>query len=109
MFIIAVAAAIFAVCGATKYLLPITNFLSVLVPPITGLMAAEYLVIKRSKAGKAINYLALISWVGGAVAARLLGEVFITAITGIVVTFVLYVVLSKLFDKRFNIDIMQTT
>jgi hypothetical protein len=29
-------------------------------------------------------------------------DLFITAITGIVVTFVLYVVLSKLLDKRLN-------
>lgn len=98
--IIAIAAAIFAMFGATKYLLPVTNFLSVLVPPITGLLAAEYLVIKRSKAGKKINWIAIVSWLGGAILAKLFGEVFITAIIGIVVTFVLYVVLSKIFDKE---------
>ena len=104
--IIAVAAAIFAACGATNFLLPITNFLSVLVPPITGLMMGEYLVIKRSKENKTINWIAIASWIAGAIAARLLGEVFITAIVGIVVTFVCYVVLSKLLDSKVNADVM---
>ena len=104
--IIASASAIFAAIGAVKYLLPVTQMLSVLLPPIPGMMIAEYWVVRRSKAHKAINWVAIITWAAGTV----LGEValqhnfLIPAIVSMAVTFILYIILSLVLDPVLNKD-----
>lgn len=102
--LVAAAAAIFAAFGATKFLLPVTQALSVLLPPIPGLIVGEWFFVKKSKENRKVNWLALISWAAGGVAgyAALQANFFISSIIGMVVTIVFYVVLSKLLDKSLN-------
>lgn len=102
--VVAAAAAVFAAFGATKYLLTVTQALSVLLPPIPGLIVAEWFLVKKSKENISVNWLALISWAGGGIAGyiALKQNFFISAIIGMVVTIVMYVVLSKILDKSVN-------
>ncbi len=102
--IVAVLSAIFAAVGAVKYLLPVTQALSVLLPPIPGLIVAEWFIVKNSKENRKINWLALISWAVGGVCGyvALKNNFFISAIIGLGSTIVVYVVLSKLLDKTVN-------
>lgn len=102
--IIASLAAIFAAIGAVKYLLPVVQTLSVLLPPVPGLIIAEHFFVKNSKEEKSINWIAMITWAIGSI----IGKICITynflipAIVSMIVTFVLYIVLSKLFDAKVN-------
>ena len=81
-----------------------TQALSVLLPPIPGLIVGEWFFVKKSKENRKVNWLALISWAAGGVAgyAALQANFFISSIIGMVVTIVFYVVLSKLMDKSLN-------
>lgn len=105
--IIAVAAAIFAAIGATKYLLPVVSSLSVLLPPVPALIIAEHYFVKRSKENKTINWVGIITWaLGTAIGYVALQHNFLVpAIVSMVVTFVLYIILSKALDGVFNKDI----
>ncbi len=105
--ITAVASAAFAAVGATKYLLPVTQSLSILLPPIPAFIIAEHYFVKRSKDGKAINWVAIIAWViGSAVGYVALQKSFLVpAIVSMVVTFVLYIILSKALDSTLNKDV----
>lgn len=102
--VVAALAAIFAAVGAVKYLLPVTQALSVLLPPIPGLIVAEWFIVKNSKENRKINWLALVSWAIGGVCGyiALKNNFFISAIIGLGVTMLVYVVLSKLLDKSVN-------
>ena len=102
--VVSAAAAIFAAVGAVKYLLPVTQALSVLLPPIPGLIVAEWFIIKNSKEKRSVNWLALVSWLGGSLCGytALKNNFFISPIIGMVCTMVFYVVLSKLLDKKVN-------
>lgn len=106
--IIAAAAAIFAAVGATKYLLPVVKTLSVLLPPIPGLIIAEFYFVKKSKDKKAINWVAIIAWAAGTIVGyiALQYNFLIPAIVSMAVTFVLYIVLSKALDNVWNKDVM---
>ena len=105
--IIAAAAAIFAAVGATKYLLPVVQTLSVLLPPVPSLIIAEHYCVKKSKENKAINWVGIITWaLGTAIGYVALQHSFLVpAIVSMVVTFVLYIILSKALDGVLNKDI----
>ncbi|MDO4554898.1 MAG: cytosine permease [Lachnospiraceae bacterium] len=105
--IIATAAAIFAAAGATKYLLPVVQTLSILLPPIPGLIIAEFYFVKKSKENKAINWVAIITWIIGTAVGyvALQNNFLIPAIVSMIVTFVLYIVLSKCLDGVVNKDL----
>jgi cytosine permease len=100
-------AAILGYSGALKYFLPIVKALGVFIGPIPGLLIAEYYFVKKSKASKDLNIIAIISWFGGALAGyiSLRNNFFISAVIGLFVTMILYVILSKLFDDTLNKDI----
>ncbi|MEG1857832.1 MAG: cytosine permease [Pseudoflavonifractor sp.] len=102
--IVAALAAAFAAFGAVKFLLPVTKALSIFLPPIPGLIVAEWFFVKKSKELKSINWLAIVAWVGGAVAGSLAlkANFFISPVIGMGVTIILYVILSKLLDKSVN-------
>lgn len=102
--IIATCAAIFAAAGATKYLLPVVQALSILLPPVPGMVIAEYYVVKHSKEHQTINWLAMISWAIGGICGQicLKNSFLIPAMVSMVVTFVVYIVLSKLLDSKLN-------
>lgn len=104
---IATAAAIFAAVGATKYLLPVVQTLSVLLPPIPGMIIAEHYFVGRSKEKKPINWVAMITWVIGTGVGyiALQYNFLVPAIVSMVVTFVCYILLSKTLDSVMNKDI----
>lgn len=101
---IAAAAAIFAAVGATKYLLPVVQTLSILLPPIPGMMIAEHFFVKNSKEEKPINWIAMISWVIGTVVGKicLMNNFLIPAIVSMALTFICYIILSKALDSKLN-------
>ena len=101
---IATAAAIFAAVGATKYLLPVVQTLSILLPPIPGMMIAEHFFVKNSKEEKPINWIAMISWVIGTVVGKicLMNNFLIPAIVSMALTFICYIILSKALDSKLN-------
>lgn len=105
--IIAAAAAIFAAVGATKYLLPVVQTLSVLLPPVPALIIAEYYFVKRSKENKAINWVGIITWALGTLVGyiALQHSFLVPAIVSMVVTFVLYIILSKALDGVLNKEV----
>ena len=104
---IATAAAIFAAVGATKYLLPVVQTLSVLLPPIPGMIIAEHYFVGRSKEKKPINWVAMITWVIGTGVGyiALQYNFLVPAIVSMAVTFVCYILLSKTLDSVMNKDI----
>lgn len=104
--VVAAAAAIFAAAGAVKWLLPIIQFLSILLPPVPAMMIAEQWFVKNSKAEKSINWLGLISWVIASVCGQIAknNNFFVPALVSMIVAFVLYLVLSKALDKSMNAD-----
>ncbi|MEG2140220.1 MAG: cytosine permease, partial [Bilophila sp.] len=56
--ILACLSAIFAAIGAAHYLLPIIIMLSVLLPPVSGMLFAEYFFVKRSREKQTGNWIA---------------------------------------------------
>ena len=101
---VATAAAIFAAAGAVKWLLPIIQTLSVLLPPLPAIMVAEHWVVKNSKAEKNISWTGLLAWAMGSVVGQIakVNNFLIPAVVSMVVAFVAYIILSKLFDKKAN-------
>ena len=99
---VAAAAAIFAACGAVKYLLPIIKTLSVLLPPLPAIMIAEHWFVKNSKAEKAISWSGIITWALATTCGQIAinHNFLIPAVVSMVVAFVLYIVVSKIFDKK---------
>ena len=99
---VAIAAAIFAACGAVNYLLPVIKTLSVLLPPLPAIMIAEHWFVKNSKEDKTISWTGIVTWA----LATTIGQIainhnfLIPAVVSMVVAFVLYIVVSKIFDKK---------
>lgn len=102
--IIATLAAIFAAIGAVKYLLPVTQSLSILLPPVPGMIIAENFFVKKSKENKIINWLAIITWAISSIIGyiALQNNFLIPAMVSMVSSFIIYIVLSKLLDDKFN-------
>ena len=104
---VAAAAGIFAAVGATNFLLPVTQTLSVLLPPIPGMMVAEYFIVKRSKEAKSINWVAILTWVISTVVGEIaiIYNFLVPAIVSMVVSFILYALLSKALDAKLNKEV----
>jgi len=94
--------AIFAALGIYQHILPIIQFLSVLIPPVPGLLTAEYYFVKNSKENITTNWLAILAWLIGGTAGyvALNNSFFIPPIVGMVTAGVAYYILSKLFDRN---------
>lgn len=101
---VAIAAGIFAACGAVNYLLPVVKTLSVLLPPLPAIMIAEHYVIKKSKENLTINWLGLISWAIGTAIGQVANNhnFLVPAAVSMVVSFVVYIIVSKAFDAKVN-------
>lgn len=99
-------AAVFAAFGIFSYILPIITFLSLLIPPVPGLIIAEEFFIKNSKAKKNVNPLAIISWIIAGVASyiSLKANWFVPPVIGFVTSVVVYTILAKLFDDKIKMS-----
>jgi len=99
---VACLAAIFAALGIFNYLLPIIQFLSVLIPPVPGLLIAEEFFIKNSKENLKTNPVAMVSWVLAGVISYIALKIdfFVPPIIGMISSIILYVILSKIFDAK---------
>lgn len=95
-------AAVFAALGIFNYILPIIKFLSLLIPPVPGLIIGEEFFIKRPKEGMKVNSVALVSWflAGAASYLSLKADMFVPPLVGIVTSCVTYVVLSKIVSNK---------
>ena len=102
--IVAALAAICAAIGIVKWLLPIIQFLSILLPPLPAMMIAEQWIIKNSKERENINWIGLISWVVAGVCGQIAKNTgfFVPALVSMIVGFVVYIILSKALDKTLN-------
>lgn len=105
--LIATAAATFAAVGAVKFLLPVVQTLSVLLPPIPGMIIAEEYFVKRSKEQKSINWVAMLAWVIGTAVGyvALRYNFLVPAMVSMAVTFIAYIVFSKALDHVLNKDV----
>lgn len=98
---IAILAAIFAAGGIYSKILPVIKFLSILIPPVPGIIMAEEFFIRRSKAEQRINGVAIAAWLlgGGASYIALTMNFFVPPIIGIVGSGLSYLVLTKMFQR----------
>ncbi|HHX37356.1 MAG TPA: thiamine permease [Clostridiaceae bacterium] len=95
-------AAVLAALGIFNFILPIIQFLSILIPPVPGLIIAEMYIIKRDNSDRKINPIAIISWILAGVCSyiALRTNFFVPALIGIFTSIIFYVVFTKLFDKK---------
>lgn len=91
-------AAIFAAAGIFNVILPVIKFLSLLIPPVPGLIIAEEFFVKRPKTNLKINWNAIIAWLVAGVASyiSLRSNFFIPPIIGILTSILVYVGLHRL-------------
>ncbi|RST57297.1 thiamine permease [Siminovitchia terrae] len=96
--IVATAAAIFAAGGIFAYIMPIIQFLSILIPPIPGIIIAEGFFIKKSKNESWINKTALFAWIIGGVLSyiSLKTNFFISPLVGLLSAGIFYILFEKI-------------
>lgn len=95
---------ILAVAGIINYF---TNFLSILtssLPPVAGVMIADYWIINKGNPERfnnlqEVNKLGIISWVLGSLVAILI-NIGIKPINGIVVSMLFYIIIYRLQEKK---------
>lgn len=99
---VAILAAILASLGIYSKILPVIKFLSILIPPVPGLIIAEEFFVKKPKNQDYLNMNAIIAWLGGGVLSyiALKTNFFVPPIIGVVSSAVLYIILSKATDKK---------
>lgn len=96
-FGVAVLASIFAFGGIYSHVLPIIQFLGLLIPPVPAIIIIEEFFVKNSKSTHFVNKTAILSWFFGGVASyiSLKTNFFVPPIIGILVAGILYIVLEK--------------
>lgn len=99
---IATVAALFAAGGIFSFILPIIQFLSVLIPPIPGIIVAEGYFVKKSKHTHLINNRAIIAWLIGGILSfiSLKLNFFISPLVGMISSGITYFMLEKLMNKN---------
>lgn len=99
-----VIAAILAAGGIYEYVLPIIQSLSLLIPPVVGMIIAEEFFVKRPKSHLKLNKTAIIAWATAAVASyiSLSVDFFIPPVIGILTAIILYTFIEKLSTKTID-------
>ncbi|MDD3704456.1 MAG: cytosine permease [Clostridiaceae bacterium] len=97
------AGTIVAIAGLAAVLQSFISILSSLVPPIAGIMIADYWIIGKGNPEnwypvKGINWIGILSWAAGSVVA-LFFSFFSPALDGILTCLVAYLILNSLFGK----------
>lgn len=103
--ILGIVGLVLATCGIVNYFMTFLNFLTALTPPVAGVLIAEYFVFckgveKNWKPTKGVNYVGLVAWLCGVIGSILLGSFFIASINSIVIAFVAYCILGKIFPIK---------
>ena len=97
-----------AIAGLASVLEGFIGIIGATVPPIMGIVIADYWVICRANAQNwkpqsGINWVGIIAWIcgGGLALCETLGifSIFSAALDGVIVAFIVYVVLYKLFSQ----------
>ena len=99
-----IAGIILAVFGIMNYFADFLNLMAACIPPIAGVMIADYWIIKRARKElwcekPGVNWFGVLSLILG-VAAALFVPFGIATINGVIVSLVAYVILAKLFVKE---------
>ncbi|MGL6200498.1 MAG: purine-cytosine permease family protein [Lachnospiraceae bacterium] len=95
-------AAILAFLGIYNYLSPVISVLSVLFPPLPGMIIAELLFVKSPQHERKTNPIALITWVIAGVVGylALTFNFFIPPVLNILTAIIVYALLMKLFGPK---------
>ena len=93
-----------AVFGIMDYFASFLTIMAACIPPIAGVMIADYWIVKRGKPenwkeGKGINWFGVIALVAG-VATAMLVPFGIATINGVIVSFLLYLALMRAFRAQ---------
>ena len=109
VLIAGVVGTLLAVFGITNYFNAFLNILSVFIPPIIGVVAIDYFILRKGDPRKwrsvpGINWAGVISWGIGSVAALLMPNFFIPTLNAIIISCVLYLILYHLFYKNREVD-----
>ncbi|RFU70531.1 thiamine permease [Peribacillus saganii] len=99
---IASIAAILAAGGIYSNILPIITFLSVLIPPVPGIIIAQEFFVKKQQAELMVNQKAMISWLVGSVLGyiSLQAGFFIPAVIGVVSAGLCYILINTLTGQQ---------
>lgn len=105
VFVAGIAGTLLAVLGITNYFNAFLNILAVFIPPIIGVVAIDYFILRKGDPKKwrsmpGINWAGVISWGIGSVVAILLPGFFIPTLNAIIISCVLYLLLYHLFYKN---------
>lgn len=93
--------------GIINQFVTFLSFLGVFIPPIAGVVIADYWILgkgnaKQWKPYEGVNWIGIISWIAG-VAASYFSKFFIPILNGIIVSLVLYIILmSVIKNSRMN-------
>lgn len=99
-------AAIFAAGGIYSYIMPIIQFLSLLIPPVPGIIIAQEFFVKKSKMNVLLNKTAMIAWLVGGVFSylSLKFNFFIPPLVGILTAAISFIVLEKLVKREMEFE-----
>ena len=91
---------VLSIVGIMNYFTPFLSFISVLVPPMAGVVIADYWILGKGKKEdwkpfKGVNWLGLISWACGT-AFGMVFKFLIPTINAVIVAMIVYFILIKL-------------
>lgn len=95
---------ILAMVGVMSYFGQFLNLLAASIPPIAGVLIADYWFLCHGEKEKwyivsGFNWLGVVSWIGGTLIA-LYAKIFSQALDSIIVGFILYLVLNMIFSSK---------
>lgn len=95
-------AALLAAGGIYEYVLPIIQSLSLLIPPVVGMIIAEEFFVKKPKSNFKMNKTAMIAWIVASIASyiSLSMNFFVPPAIGILIAVILYTSMEKLRSKE---------
>lgn len=95
--IIGGSAAAYASFGALDFIMPVLSWISVIIPPVAGMFAAEYFIVRRNNERRDINWVSLAAWAIGGLSGilALRGDFLIPPAVSIAVSALAYILLSE--------------
>jgi cytosine permease len=104
---IALIASILAAGGIYSNILPIITFLSILIPPVPGIIIAQEFFVKRNQLDSLFNRGAMIAWLVGGVAGyiSMRAEFLIPAVIGIIAAGLCYFLINKLTSRQDQVSV----